>query len=101
MSGIPEGLKSYLRAPFAAIVWVMETYSKNRERLRVFMAQPRTARIFKMAIVVTALAWIVIALMANEEQGQRLTDALKGFWSETQSLSEERKALQESKEVAR
>lgn len=95
-----SGLKAYFRAPFVMIVWVMETYSKNRERLKAFMAQPRTAKIFKGAIVLTALVWVVIALIANDQQGQRLTDAMKSFWSETQSLSEDRKAFQDKKETA-
>jgi len=100
MTGLPEGLKSYLRAPFVMIVWVMETYTKNRDHLKAFMAQPRVAKTFKIAVVLTALGWIVVALMANPEQGQRLTDAVKSFWSDTQDLSEQRKALQEGKENA-
>ena len=100
MTGLPEGLKAYLRAPFVMIVWVMETYAQNRTRLKTFMAEPRTARVFKWAIGVTALVWLAIALMANEEQGKRLTDAVQGFWSDAQSLSEERKALQDGKESA-
>lgn len=95
-----NGLKSYLRVPFVMIVWVMETYAKNRERLKTFMAQPRTAKIFKGAIVLTVLVWVAIALMANEEQGHRLSDAMKNFWSETQSLSQDRKDFQNSKELA-
>lgn len=100
MSGMPEGLKAYFRAPFVMIVWVMETYAKNRARLRTFMKEPRNAKIFKVAVVITALAWLVIALMANEQQGQRLTDAVKNLWSETKDLSDQRKALQEGKEPA-
>jgi len=100
MTGLPEGLKAYLRVPFVMIVWVMETYTLNRARLKTFMAQPRTAQVFKWAIGVTALIWLVVAMMASEQQGQRFTNAVKGFWSDAQSLSQERKALQEDKESA-
>jgi len=100
MTGLPEGLKAYLRVPFVMIVWVMETYTKNRARLKTFMAQPRTAQMFKWAITLTALVWLAVAVMANPQQGQRFTDAIKGLWSDTQNLSEQRKALHESKEPA-
>ena len=100
MTCLPEGLKNYLRTPFVMIVWVMETYAKNRARLKVFMAEPRVAKTFKIAVVATTFVWLAIAFMANPEHGQRLTDAVKNFWTETQNLSEQRKALQESKEAA-
>lgn len=100
MTGLPEGLKNYLRTPFVMIVWVMETYAKNRARLKTFMAEPRVLKTFKIAVAVTALVWIVVGFMANPEQGQRFTDAVKGFWSETKSLPEQRKAFQESQESA-
>lgn len=101
MSGLPKGLISYLRAPFVMIVWVMETYTNNRERLKAFMAQPRTAKTFKVAITLTGLIWVAIAVMANEQQGERLTDAMQNFWTETQTLSDDRKTFQDNKESAR
>ncbi|OEJ67008.1 hypothetical protein [Magnetovibrio blakemorei] len=96
MSRASEVVKNYLRVPFIIIVWMMETYSKNRQRLRTFMAQPGTKTAFKWAITVTALAWIVIAFMARDEHGQRLNDALIGVWGDTQTLIEEREAKQKS-----
>lgn len=98
MSGLPDGLKAYLRVPFVMIVWVMETYASNREKLRAFMARPRTARTFKAVIAATVVVWIVVALIANEQQGQRLTDAVQGLWSETKSLNEQRQSLQQDQE---
>ena len=80
MSALPEGLKAYLRAPFAAIAWVMETYGANRARLKAFMSKPGVHRAFLLMISVTALAWIVINLIGDEEQGRRLNDAVKGLW---------------------
>ena len=79
MINLPEGLKSYLRTPFVAIVWVMDTYAHNRARLKTFMAQPRTAQVFSVAVVLTFVVWLGVALMANEEHGQRLTDAIQGL----------------------
>ena len=93
MTGLPAGLKAYLRVPFSMIVWVMETYAKNRDRFRAFMAKPRVSLAFKVMLALTVLAWIVIGFTANEEQGQRLTDALQGIWTDTQDLNAEKKRL--------
>lgn len=99
MSGIPNGLKNYLRVPFVMIVWVMETYTKNRERLTHFLAQPRVATTLKWTIVLTMLVWVVVGLMASEEDRGRLTDALKGFWSEAQDINEQKKQLNRQKDM--
>jgi len=100
MTGMPEGLKNYLRTPFVMIVWVMETYAKNRIRLKAFMAQPRVSKTFKIAVVVTTLVWLAVAFMASPEYCQRLTDAVQDFWADTKDLSEQRKALHSDQEPA-
>ena len=93
MMGLPAGLKAYLRVLFALIVWVMETFAKNRDRLRDFMAKPRVSLAFKIMLALTALAWIIIGLTANDEEGRRLTDAMQGFWTDAQDLNAEKKSL--------
>ncbi|MBL4748209.1 MAG: hypothetical protein JKY17_05400 [Magnetovibrio sp.] len=98
MTGLPQGLKSYLRAPFVVIVWVMETYTKNRARLKAVMARPRVSFAFKMLLVLTAVIWITVAILANGKQGGRLTDAVKGILSDAKNVSAERKALQNVEE---
>ncbi len=101
MTGIPNGLKNYLRVPFVMIVWVMETYAKNRERFRSFISQPRVAATLKWAIVMTAVVWIAVGFMASDEDRGRLTEAVKGLWSEAQDLNAEKKRLnQEAQGVA-
>ena len=77
-----NGLIAYLRVPFTMIVWVMETYEKNRARVKVFMMGPRVASAFKIGLLLTAIIWVVIGVTATDEDGQRLTDTLKTFWSE-------------------
>ncbi|MBP5855503.1 hypothetical protein KAJ83_00655 [Marivibrio halodurans] len=75
-----ESIKAYLRVPFSMIVWVMETYAANRERLARFMARPLVARIFKGAVLITFLAWLGIAfLIADDEAGGRLEDAVRTY----------------------
>ncbi len=88
MIDLPKWLISYFRAPFIAIVWVMETYRKNRERLRTLMALPLVVKIFKMLLAVTLLSWLTLAFMANEEQKERLTNAIRDVWSYTQKDSD-------------
>ena len=88
MKNLPTWLKNYFRAPFVAIVWVMETFKKNRERLRNFMSMPLVVKLFKVLLAVTIIAWLSIAFMANEEQGKRLTNTLQEAWSETQKTGD-------------
>lgn len=80
---LPNFVKSYLRVPFVGIVWIMETFVKNRARLKTLMAEPRVASIFKGAVVTTVLVWLVIAVMANDEQRQRLSTAMQDLWTQT------------------
>lgn len=98
MTGLPEGLKSYLRTPFVMIVWVMETYGKNRDRLRAFMDKPRVSLAFKVMLALTVVVWLVIGFTASEEYRHRLTDAVQGLWSEAQDLNEQKKQLNLQKE---
>ena len=100
MTGLPEGLKNYLRTPFVMIVWVMETYTKNRTRLKAFMAEPRVAKTFKIAVVVTTFVWLAVAFMASPDYSQRLTETVKEFWADTKDLPAQRKALQNAQEPA-
>ena len=85
---MPNGLKSFLRAPFDLIVWVMKTYGKNHDRQRAFMAQPRVAAAFKWAVALTVLVWIAVGLTASEVDRSHLTEVVKGLWSEVQDQNE-------------
>jgi hypothetical protein len=96
---LPPGLIAYLRVPFVMIVWVMDTYTNNRDRFKTFMADPRVRNIYMGILVVTAVAWGSILFTATEEDKSLLTDALKGAWSDSQKLSEERKVYQDSLEA--
>lgn len=79
-----ESIKAYLRVPFSMIVWVMETFAANRSRLAGFMAKPRVATAFKGLVVATFAAWLGIAfLIADDEAGQRFSDAIREFVPQT------------------
>ena len=96
---LPPGLIAYLRVPFVMIVWVMDTYTNNRDRFKNFMADPRVRNIYMGILVVTAVTWGAILFTATDEDRSLLTDAMKGTWSDTKKLSDERKAYQESLEA--
>ena len=88
-----NAVKAYFRVPFTMIVWVMETYAKNRATSQAFMTSPRAALALKIALAITVVAWIYIGITATDEDGKRLTDTLKSLWSDTMQLNEDKKAL--------
>ena len=85
MITLPNWLKWYLRQPFVMIVWVMETYTKNTARLRVFMTKPSSVKTFKLAITFTMLIWVVVGFMASDEDRGRLTEKIRTTWGELQN----------------
>lgn len=75
-------LIAYLRQPFRLIVWVMETFAKNRARLAAFLAREKVASIFKATVVVTFFVWLgVFAFLSTREDGDRFACAVKSLWS--------------------
>lgn len=75
-------VKWYLRQPFVMIVWFMETFKKNRVRLKAFMERQRVSSIFKTIIVTTFFVWLLIfAFLSTEDGGNRFTCAVKSLYS--------------------
>ena len=71
----------YFRQPFVMIVWFMETFSKNRERVKAALARQTMAKTVKTIAVVTFFGWLIIAaFLSNSEEGDRLTCAAKSLW---------------------
>ncbi|WNJ99329.1 hypothetical protein L2D14_15840 [Thalassospiraceae bacterium LMO-JJ14] len=80
-SKLKSWLIAYLRQPFNMIVWVMETFAKNRKRLAVFLAREKVASVFKAVVVATFFVWLgVFAFLSSSEEGDRFTCALKSLW---------------------
>jgi hypothetical protein len=74
-------LIAYLRQPFHMIVWVMETFAKNRKRLAAFLAREKVAKVFKAVVVATFFVWLgVFAFLSTREEGDRFTCAAKSLW---------------------
>lgn len=81
-----QNLKSfiiwYLRQPFVLIVWFIETFKKNRERLTAFMARQQVSSIIKTVIVTTFFVWLLVfAFISTDEGGDRLSCAVKSLYS--------------------
>jgi len=79
---LKKWLIAYLRQPFHLIVWVMETFAKNRKRLAAFLAREKVASAVKTVVVLTFFVWLgVFAFLSTREEGDRFTCALKSMWS--------------------
>lgn len=67
----------YLRQPFVMIVWFMETFSRNRQIVKDFMATPKARQVLTWVLAATGAAWLAIALLADDRHGERLDCAMK------------------------
>jgi len=75
-------LIAYLRQPFRMIVWVMETFAKNRARLNTFLEKDKVSSAFKTIITVTLFVWLgVFAFLATSEDGDRFSCAVRSLYS--------------------
>ena len=79
-------LKSWLiaslRQPFVMIVWFIETFKKNRLRLKAFMEKQRVSSFVKTIIITTFFVWLLVfAFIATQDGGDRFTCAVKSLYS--------------------
>ena len=80
---ILEYLKDMYLAPFRAILSGMKLFVRNRNRVRDFVRRPVIARTLKYGMLLTLFIWLAIALLAKNEDNNRLTDAVNELWSKT------------------
>jgi len=76
-------LKHFYLAPFRAIAAAFRVFSRNRDRVRRFVRQPKVASAIKFGMLATMLLWLAIALLNRDEDDSRLNDALRGLWSKS------------------
>ena len=74
-------LKHFYLAPFRTIAAAFRIFSRNRDRVRRFVRQPKVASAIKFGMLFTMLLWLAIALLNRDEDDSRLNDALRGLWS--------------------
>ncbi|MBO6521257.1 MAG: hypothetical protein JJ900_10075 [Rhodospirillales bacterium] len=78
---IKKWIIAYLRQPIHMIVWVMETFAKNRKRLANFTTREKVAGTIKTLVVATFFIWLgVFAFLSTQEEGDRFTCAVKSMW---------------------
>lgn len=95
-STFKKWLIAYLRQPINMIVWVMETFSKNRKRLAAFLARDKVASVFKTMVLVTFFVWLgVFAFLSTREEGDRFTCAVKSMWPDADMTGCETQPWQE------
>ena len=83
MNKTKEYLKDMYLAPFRMIMSGMKLFVRNRNRVRDFVRRPVIANILKYGMLLTLFIWLAIALLASDEQKNRLSQAVKELWSTT------------------
>ena len=78
-----EYLKDMYLAPFRAILAGMKLFVRNRNRVRDFVRKPVIANTLKYGMLLTLFIWLAIALLASDEQKNRLSQAVNELWSKT------------------
>jgi hypothetical protein len=76
-------LKDMYLMPFRAIASGIRLFARNRNRMREFVSQPVIAKILKYAMLLTLLIWLALALLAKDEDKNRLSEAVKELWPKT------------------
>lgn len=69
--------------PFRLITAVMAIFTSNRNRLRKIKEQTLVSSVVKYGALLTAIIWLTLALLAKDEDKNRLTESVKQLWSET------------------
>ena len=79
----------YFRQPFRLIVWFMETFARNRERLKEFASRKGVAATFKSEFILTFFVWLgIFAFLSTDEAGDRFTCVAKSLWPGAEVTSE-------------
>ena len=76
-----EKLKEMWLMPFRFIVAVMEIFSSNRDYFRRLKERSVVAKVVKFGALITIALWLALALLAENEDKNRLTESLNQFWS--------------------
>lgn len=78
-----ERLKRIYFAPLRLLVRMIGVFTRNRDRVSAFTAREAVAAALKALSLLTLLAWLLIWVLAGEEQRQRLTEAVSDYWAKT------------------
>ena len=76
-------LKQIWLMPIHLIVAVMEIFTSNRDQFRKLKERRFVAGVLKVGALITVVVWLVLALMAQDQEKSRLSDSLEQLWPET------------------
>jgi hypothetical protein len=72
---------------FTIIGFFYRSYRINRDRVARVMSTPWAASLFRVAVLLTFIAWIGVWLLASDESRHRLTQAVQDTWRAVTSES--------------
>lgn len=68
--------------PFRLVTAAMRIFSSNRNYIRELKEQGVVANVLKYGALITVVLWLALALLAKNEDKNRLNESLNRFWSE-------------------
>jgi len=74
-------LSAWFEAPFRLLALLVGVYSANQARVARLMARADARGLWRGAVVVTALAWLGVWLVAGDADRGRLTEAVREMFS--------------------
>lgn len=81
-------LRALYATPLRLIATMMDVYAANHNRFKALMIRPKVRVVFRVAAIVTAAAWLLVFLIADDRHGERLTEFFKEFSTPSQTMSE-------------
>jgi len=83
-----DWLKILYGPMFGIIGFFYRSYRINRDRVARLMSTPWAATLFRVAVLLTFLAWIGVWLLASDESRHRLTQVVQDTWRAVTSESD-------------
>ena len=78
-----KGSRTWLKVLFgpalALIGFFFRSYRANRDRVAALMARPWAGSLFRNAVLLTVILWLIVWFFAPEESRNRLTEAISEY----------------------
>lgn len=86
-----EAFKSLFAPAYRLVLSIARIFSDNRRRIRDLTSRPGIARALRLGMLATLLVWLIVALLTQEQQQDRLRQALEGLWPHTAEPDSDRR----------
>lgn len=70
-------LRAWFEAPFRLLAVLVAIYSANQARVARLMARPAARKLWRGAVIITALVWLGVWLFATEADRSLLGEAMR------------------------